>query len=60
LEIVERLCTHVGIIADGKLVEQAALDDIRQGGSLEARFIERVGRDESTRQNLTWLKENGA
>ena len=27
LEIVERLCTHVGIIVKGRLVEQASLDD---------------------------------
>ncbi|HEX4997320.1 MAG TPA: ABC transporter ATP-binding protein, partial [Terriglobia bacterium] len=31
LDVVEKLCTHVGIIAKGKLVEQASLDDIRQG-----------------------------
>ena len=57
LEIVERLCTHVGIIADGKLVEQASLDEIRQGSSLESRFIERVGRDENALQSLTWLED---
>lgn len=59
LEIVERLCTHVGIIADGKLVEQAVLDDIRKGGSLEDRFIAKVGHDESIQHNLSWLEENG-
>jgi ABC-2 type transport system ATP-binding protein len=35
LEIVERLCTHVGIIVNGRLVEQASLETIRQGGTLE-------------------------
>src|SRR5262249_1483504 len=34
LEIVEKLCTHVGIIAQGKLVEQASLEEIRRTGSL--------------------------
>src|SRR3954452_3298169 len=43
LEIVERLCTHVGIIVKGKLVEQAALDAIRRGASLEERFLEKAG-----------------
>ncbi len=60
LEIVERLCTHVGIIANGKLVEQASLDEIRQGSSLEDRFIERVGRDEEALQHLTWMKDGGS
>jgi ABC-2 type transport system ATP-binding protein len=60
LEIVERLCTHVGIIARGKLVEQAALDDIRGGGSLESRFIEQVGYDAEATRKLSWLEESPA
>src|SRR6202040_2880874 len=43
LEIVERLCTHVGIIVKGALVEQNSLDAIRQGSSLEDRFLEKAG-----------------
>ena len=57
LDVVEKLCTHVGIIANGKLVEQASLDDIRQGSSLEQRFLERVGADEEVTQKLSWLEE---
>src|SRR5208337_1960929 len=57
LEIVERLCTHVGIIVKGKLVEQAALDEIRQGGTLEARFLEKAGADAEPMHKLRWLEE---
>ena len=57
LDIVEKLCTHVGIIAKGRLVEQASLDEIRQGGSLEARFLEKVGADEAATRKLSWLDE---
>jgi ABC-2 type transport system ATP-binding protein len=57
LDVVEKLCTHVGIIATGRLVEQASLDDIRQGGSLESRFLEKVGVDESATHKLSWLDE---
>jgi ABC-2 type transport system ATP-binding protein len=56
LEIVERLCTHVGIIAHGELVEQASLDEIRRGGSLEARFLEKVGSDVAATRKLEWLE----
>src|SRR5436190_8430753 len=35
LEIVEKLCTHVGIIARGKLVHQGPMADLRLDGSLE-------------------------
>lgn len=59
LEIVERLCTHVGIIADGKLVEQASLEEIRRGSSLENRFLEKVGSTGDASQKLRWL-EGGA
>ena len=57
LDVVEKLCTHVGIIAKGKLVEQASLEDIRQGSSLEQRFLEKVGADEDATQKLSWLEE---
>ena len=43
LEIVERLCTHVGIIVKGKLVEQGSLEAIRHQGSLEELFLQRAG-----------------
>ncbi|MDA1053358.1 MAG: ABC transporter ATP-binding protein [Planctomycetota bacterium] len=56
LEIVERICTHVGIIADGELVEQTSLDQLRQGSSLEQRFLERVRTTEEEKPNLSWLE----
>jgi ABC-2 type transport system ATP-binding protein len=57
LDVVEKLCTHVGIISKGRLVEQASLEDIRQGSSLEQRFLEKVGADEEVTQKLSWLEE---
>ncbi len=57
LEIVERLCTHVGIIVKGSLVEQNSLNLIRQGGSLEDRFLERAGADAQPAGTLRWLEE---
>ncbi|HZU35334.1 MAG TPA: ABC transporter ATP-binding protein, partial [Gemmataceae bacterium] len=58
LEIVERLCTHVGIIVKGALVEQAALAAIHQSGSLEDRFLARAGADLEATPKLSWLEEN--
>jgi ABC-2 type transport system ATP-binding protein len=57
LEIVERLCTHVGIIVKGRLVDQDSLEAIRKGGSLEDRFLERAGADPEATQKLRWLEE---
>jgi ABC-2 type transport system ATP-binding protein len=56
LEIVEKLCTDVGIIAKGKLVHQGSMDEIRQSGSLEERFLKAVGKDQIERQKLSWLE----
>ena len=55
LEIVERICTHVGIIADGQLVEQSSLAELQKGSSLEKRFLELVGKQEELSMNLDWL-----
>ena len=55
MEIVERICSHVGIIANGKLVEQCSLDDINARNSLENRFIELVGSNTDEKPNLDWL-----
>jgi ABC-2 type transport system ATP-binding protein len=56
LEIVEKLCTDVGIIADGGLVYQGTMDQVRQSGSLEDRFLETVGQGQIERQTLSWLE----
>ena len=56
LEIVEKLCTHVGIIVRGKLVEQAPIDDIRKQGGLETRFLQVAGADALAVHKLSWLE----
>src|SRR5207248_2806016 len=56
LEIVERLCTHVGIIVKGQLVEQAAMEALRQGDTLENRFIQLAGADAVASPTLSWLE----
>ncbi len=57
LEIVERLCVHVGIIVAGELVEQTSVAELGSGGSLEARFLEVVGSDVEEHPQLSWLEE---
>jgi ABC-2 type transport system ATP-binding protein len=57
LEIVEKLCTDVGIIAQGRLVLQSSMEDIRRTGTLEERFLAVVGGDQAGMQKLSWLEE---
>jgi ABC-2 type transport system ATP-binding protein len=56
LEIVEKLCTAVGIIAAGKLLYQGTMDEVRQAGSLEDKFLQTVGHGQIERQTLSWLE----
>jgi ABC-2 type transport system ATP-binding protein len=56
LELVERLCTHVGIVVHGKLVVQSSMTDIRANGSLEQHFLQAAGADAAVAPNLAWLE----
>ena len=57
LEIVERLSTHLGVIAQGKLVAQAPVAELRGSGgqTLEELFIGLVGGEAHTRAELDWF-----
>jgi ABC-2 type transport system ATP-binding protein len=55
LEVVERLVTHVGIIREGKLVQQGTLDEVRGTSTLEEVFIRTVGEDQIAPLGLSWL-----
>ena len=70
LEIVERLCTHVGIIHKGGLVAQGSIEELRSGVearhragtegrgrlSLEQIFLEIVGGERQAAPELSWLE----
>jgi ABC-2 type transport system ATP-binding protein len=56
LEIVEKLCTHVGIIVKGQLVEQTSMATLRQGDTLENRFIQVAGSEAVAAPTLSWLE----
>src|SRR5882724_5985233 len=54
LEIVEKLCTDVGIIAKGQLAHQGSMADLRQGASLEDKFLEVLGGGHQEARKLSW------
>ncbi|HLI70346.1 MAG TPA: ABC transporter ATP-binding protein [Ktedonobacteraceae bacterium] len=57
MEVVERLCTRVGIINQGVLVAEGTLEELRAGrnATLEDVFMQVIGvQDES--HNLSWLE----
>jgi ABC-2 type transport system ATP-binding protein len=57
LEIVEKLCTDVGILAHGRLVHQGTMEELhKDGSSLEEKFLAVVGNDGHAAQDLSWLQ----
>jgi ABC-2 type transport system ATP-binding protein len=65
LEVVERLCTHIGIIQNGRLVAAGSLDELRAGVkvaghdhsplTLEEIFLQVVGGAKQPEEALSWL-----
>lgn len=56
LEIVEKLCTDVGVISKGKVVYQGSMTQVRESGTLEETFIKVVGEENHEPQKLSWLE----
>ncbi len=55
MEVVERLCSHVAILAEGAIKTVGTLDQVRGGRDLEDVFVEVVGGRTATGQELSWL-----
>ena len=64
LEVVERLCTYIGIIQNGRMVVSASLEDLRAGVAvpgagdhltLEQIFLQVVGGSRSHDGELSWF-----
>jgi ABC-2 type transport system ATP-binding protein len=59
LEIVERLSTHIGVIAHGRIVAQGPIAELRTGSgsgkTLEELFITLVGGEMRTHAGLDWI-----
>ncbi|WP_258724000.1 ABC transporter ATP-binding protein [Cellulomonas sp. NS3] len=59
MDLVQRMCDHVAIIAGGQVLAAGTIDDVRAGSSLEDRFVELVG-GRSTGEGLAWLRTSSA
>ncbi|MCF0092755.1 ABC transporter ATP-binding protein [Micromonospora sp. NPDC049114] len=55
MEVVERLCSHVAILAQGTIKRVGTIADVRGGRSLEQVFVEVVGGRTATGDELSWL-----
>ncbi|MGC4806549.1 ABC transporter ATP-binding protein [Micromonospora sp. DT233] len=55
MEVVERLCSHVAILAEGTIKQVGTLAEVRGDRSLEEVFVEVVGGRTATGEELAWL-----
>lgn len=54
MDLVQRMCTHAAVIADGRLRAAGTVDEVRDGRDLEDRFVDLVG-GRHTGEGLAWL-----
>ncbi|MGC5053888.1 ABC transporter ATP-binding protein [Micromonospora sp. DT48] len=57
MEVVQRLCTHVAILAEGIIKRVGTLEQVRGDRSLEEVFVEVVGGRTATGEELAWLAQ---
>jgi ABC-2 type transport system ATP-binding protein len=43
MDLVERMCDHVAIVAGGRVLVSGTMDEVRGSGDLETRFLDLVG-----------------
>ncbi len=55
MDLVQRMCDHVAVVAGGRLLAAGTVDEVRAGASLEDRFVQLVG-GRSRTEGLGWLR----
>ena len=60
LDVVEKLCDRVAIIAKGTLVAEGTVAELSHGGSLQDAFVDIVGGRELQEGDLGWLSSSRA
>lgn len=57
MDLVQRMCDHVAIVAAGRLLVAGTVEDVRAGQSLQDRFVELVGGRRHT-EGPEWLRRS--
>jgi len=55
MALVEQLCTHVAVVAGGRVLAAGRVDDVRGGRALDDVFVELVGAQVGGAEGLAWL-----
>ena len=55
MDLVERICDSVAVIVDGHVLASGPVDEVREGRSLEERFVELAG-GRAVTEGMEWLQ----
>ena len=54
MDLIQRVCDHVAIIVQGKVLASGTIEEVRGGKTLEARFVELAG-GRKVAEGMEWL-----
>ena len=57
MDLVQRMCDHVAIMAQGRMLVAGSVDEVRAGASLQERFLELVG-GRTRSEGPAWLRQS--
>lgn len=60
MELVESLCDELAVVAQGRVLAAGTLEEVRQGSSLQQRFLELVGYTAAGEEALAWLRSSSS
>jgi len=58
MDLVQRICDRVAIVAEGRIRAVGTLDEVRSGMTLEERFVTLVGGQTDMGEGLGWLRSS--
>ena len=56
MDLVQRMCDHVAVMDNGRVLAQGTVDQVRGDMSLEDRFVDLVGGRTDAGEGLSWLR----
>lgn len=60
MDVVDRLCDHIAILASGRIVASGPLAEIAGGERLQDAFVRLIGHDGDDLPDLDWLAADGS
>lgn len=57
MDLVQRMCDHVAVIAQGRLLASGTVDEVRAGATLQDRFVDLVGGRHHA-EGPQWLRQS--